>query len=217
MGGAAVDVDVGAVWTVADHGDIEVRAGENFFGDVAGGAVGTVDDDVIVAAVDAHELIEVVGVGVDGFGNLGIAADVSAAGFGDLHLALECCFDGSFLVVAQLAAAGAEEFDAVVFKWIVAGRDDGAGEGLELAHEEGDGWRWHDAGADDLDADGGEAGGQRALEHLSGDAGVAADDDDAGLAAVFFEEDAAGGLSEFHCEFGGEHAACLATHAVCSK
>ena len=172
---------------------------------------------MIVAAVDAHELIEVIGVGIDGFGNLGIAADVSAAGFGDLHLALERCFDGGFLVVAQLAAAGAEEFDAVVFKWIVAGRDDGAGEGLELAHEKSDGWRWHDAGADDLDADGGETSGQRAFEHLSGDAGVAADDDDAGLAAVFFEEDAAGGLSEFHCEFGGEHAAGLATHAVCSK
>lgn len=118
MGGAAVDVDVGAVWTVADHGDVEVGAGENFFSDVAGGTVGTVDDDVIVAAVDAHELIEVIGVSIDGFGNLGIAADVSAAGFGDLHLALERCFDGGFLVVAQLAAAGAEEFDAVVFKWL---------------------------------------------------------------------------------------------------
>ena len=70
-----------------------------------------------------------------------------------------------------------EELDAVVLKGIVRGGDDHAGVGAQAAREKGDTRRRHRPDQQHVDTHRADARGERALEHVAGEARVLADDD----------------------------------------
>ncbi len=76
--------------------------------------------------------------------------------------------------VVELVAAAGEELDAVVGHRVVRGREHHAEVGAERAGEVGDAGGRQDAEQEHVDARRGEAGDDRSLEELPGDAGVAA-------------------------------------------
>ena len=168
VGGAATDVDVGAVRAVADRDHLGAEPLERRRRDARVGAVGAVDPDpealellsealdhmVDVTAVDDVEVVDPPLVRVPG-------------SFAEQRL------DLLLRVVRQLLPVAVEELDAVVLRRIVGGRDDRA----EIECEQGDGRRREHAREHGIPAGRGDAGREGALELAARAARVAADQD----------------------------------------
>ncbi len=96
-------------------------------------------------------------------------------------------FDGRFRLIGELEALAAEDLDAVVLEGVVGGGDDDARIGPHAVGEKGDPRRGDHADHDGVDAHGADPGDEGILQHVSGEAGVLADDD-LGNMSLFLEE-----------------------------
>ena len=90
----------------------------------------------------------------------------------------------AFDFVAELEAVRPEQLDAVVVERIMRGRDHDAEIGAHRARQHADRRRRNRAGEQHVHADRGEAGNQRGLDHVAGEAGVLADEDAVAVIAV---------------------------------
>jgi hypothetical protein len=96
--------------------------------------------------------------------------------------------------VGELHPIRAEELDPVILEGVMGGGDHDAEVGAQTAGEHGDGGRRQRPGEDHVHARAQEAGGQRLFEHITGEAGILADEHLMAVAAAGEHE--AGGLSE---------------------
>ncbi len=78
-------------------------------------------------------------------------------------------------LVGQLGAIGAEEFNAVIRKWVVAGADDHTQRRALRTGQVGDTGRWQGPEQHDIDAGRIEPAFQCAFKHIARNAGVLAD------------------------------------------
>ena len=141
MEGAAVVVDVAAVGSDVEQGDVAAQSGEELGGDGCRSAVGAVDDDAQSGKVEAgdgvEEELDVIG------RERGIVFNERQRnGIGRGHvggMVQDFVFNGQFERIGELEAVAAEELDAVVVPGIVGGGDDDAGAEAVGAGEKGDG------------------------------------------------------------------------------
>src|SRR5690606_2786219 len=128
------------------------------------------------------------------------------------HRLINLALDFQLDIVRQLGAFAGEKLDAVVLVGIVRGADDNAGLGVECAGQVGDGGSGHRAEQRYIRARRNEAGLQRRLEHIAGNARVLADDD---LAATGAGKHLAGRPAQLEYEFGIDRPlADRAAHAI---
>ena len=179
VGGAALEVDVHAVGLFVDEVGLDLEAGEEVRGRGRSGAVGAVDEHPQSAQIvldRGGQMLDVLVFKV--FHAVDPLADVPALldGHGvrgedlGLHPFLQC--------VGELVAPAVEDLDAVVLKGVVAGGDDHARVRLHLDGEVGHRRGGDGAQGHHVAARGGDAGDQRALQHVRGYAGVHADGDE---------------------------------------
>src|SRR6185437_8146592 len=102
--------------------------------------------------------------------------------------------DLAFDLVAELEAVGPKQLDAVIVVRIVRGRDHNAEVGAHRARQHADRGRRDRTGEQHVHADGGEAGNQRGLDHVAGQAGVFTDQNTVTVFAVL--EDQARSLTD---------------------
>ena len=121
--------------------------------------------------------------------------------------------DLGLLRVVELGAVGSEELDAVVGVGVVRGRDDRGEVEAEAADQHRGAGRGKHPAEQSVPAGGGDAGGQRGLEHLARLARVADDQD----LRDFGSGDARRGAAEGRGELGREELAGDAAHAVGSE
>ena len=142
------------------------------------------------------------------------ALGAAELGRGELlrQVALDQLLDLALDLVGELEAVRPEQLDAVVVVRVVRGRDHDAEVGAHGAREHGDRRRRHRAGQQHVHADRGEAGDQRGLDHVAGEAGVLADQHAVAVLAAL--EDQAGGLPDLEREFGRDHAVGAAANAI---
>jgi hypothetical protein len=187
-GRADLVVDVEAVRLDADLEDFGAQFPQRRRRHLVGRAIGAIEHDAQAAEVDA--------LGQGALGEFDVArlrrlvamrpADVAAF---DSLLEQSLSISSSISVldlVGELVAVGAEQLDAVVVVRVVRGRDHHAQIGAQRARQHGDGGCRHRAEQVDVHAHGGEAGGERALDHVAGAARVLADDD--AVALLAFDE-----------------------------
>ncbi len=202
IGGADFAVDVEAVGLNADWKDFGAEFEQCLGGDLVGGAVGAIDDD---AQAGQPELARERRLDDLDIARLGIVDPVGAAkvrrGGETLiertgHQRLDC----DFRFVRELVAVRSEQLDAVVGIMVVAGGDHHAKIGAQAAGEHGDAGRRQRAEQHHVHALGGEARGQRRFQHVAGEAGVLADDDEVAARPVAAEI-AGGGHAQPHRHF----------------
>ena len=128
------------------------------------------------------------------------------------EIGIEQRLDLGFDLVAELVAVRPEQLDAVVVERIVRGRDHHAEIGAHRARQHADRRRRDRAGEQHVHADRGEAGDQRGLDHVAGQAGVLADQDAMAVFAVL--EDQPGGLTDLERQFRGNDPVGPAANAV---
>ena len=114
--------------------------------------------------------------------------------------------------IGELVAVRAEQLDPVVLERIVRSRNHHAEIGAERPREHRDGGRRHRSEQIDVHPDGGEAGGQRALDHVAGAARVLADHD--AVAVLAFDEVQPRRHPDLHRELRRQLVARASTNAV---
>jgi hypothetical protein len=172
---------VAAVRRVVEHLDVGAEAAEDLRRRAVRRAVGAIERDPAAAQVEAGEaLVQRAQVVLQRALQRADAADRRGGGaVGRLQRALDLQLDG----VGQLEPVAAEELDAVVAVRVVRGaQDDAEVERVATDQERRAGRREH-AAEQRFAAGGGDARGDRGLEHLAGLAGVA-DDEHAGHGGV---------------------------------
>ena len=198
---AAVNVDVQAVRRV--RGDIGVRAQriEDAFRDHPGAAVGAVKADPHALVGVGGQANEIADVAVAPGGVIDSAADALAMGEGQLaHFAVEIFFDLVEDGFLHFLALTVQELYAVVVIRVVAGADHYAAVEIVHAGDIGDAGRRGDVQQIGVGARGRKTGGQRALVHIAGAAGVLSDDY---FGAAFFAVIPAEKAAYFICVVGG--------------
>ena len=125
--------------------------------------------------------------------------------------------DGLLLRVGQLAAALAENLDAVVLIGVVRRRNDNACVGLILCAQPCHGGRGDDPQQHHVDPHGGQPGRHRLLQHVGGGARILADDHLAARTPVRLCQRQGGRLADAHCKFTGQLHAGDVAYAVGSK
>ena len=86
--------------------------------------------------------------------------------------------------IGELHPIRAEQLDTVILEGIVRGRNHDPEVGPEAAGEHGDGGRRQRPGEHHVHAGAEEAGGQRLLDHVAGEAGILADEHLVAVAAA---------------------------------
>ena len=177
VGGSAVGVDVVAIGRIIHHEGLGAQGFEDTLGNLPCRAVGYVQTDLdSLEAVFAHA-DQVTDVTVPAVHIVHSSADVTAAGDGDINLAVDEFLDFKNRFFVHLLAAAVEQLDAIVIIGIVGRGDHDTA--VEIIHP-GDvsnrrcGGHVHDIC---VRAAGHEAGAEGIFEHIAGTAGVLADDD----------------------------------------
>ena len=184
VGGTGVVVDVDAVGLIVDHISLCAQGFEYQPGNVPGGAVGAIQAHFYALEGIHSQADQVANVSVTAGHIVHSAADgiLLCVGQGGPLLAKEIQFsvkvgfhqfDGGFF---HLFAVAVDEFDAVIVVRIVAGGDHHTA--VEIIHP---GHIGHGGGGGDVEqisvcAGSGKTGGQSVLKHITGAAGVLADD-----------------------------------------
>ena len=140
------------------------------------------------------------------------AAEIVAFGQTLAQIGIEQFLDFAFDLVAELVAVRPEQLDAVVGVRVMRGRDHHAEIGAHRARQHADRRGRDRTGQQDVHADRGEAGDQRGLDHVAGQAGVLADQDAMAVLAVL--EHQPGGLADLERQFGGNDPVGPAANAV---
>ena len=206
VGRADARVDVAPVRLVGVRGDGGAQAAEDLRRDLVGGAVGAVEEHLDAAQVEVAEaLVQAAQVVL-----LRAVEGVDAADGGAGDGLVEALLDLRFGRVVELEPVAAEELDPVVLVRVVGGRDDGGEVEAVLADQQRRRGGRQDATEQHVPARGGDAGGERRLEHRAGLARVA-DDEHARLVLAQPADD---GVAEAERQVGGEHIAGGAAHAV---
>ena len=176
MGGAHIAVDVQTIGRAADAHHLGPELMQYGRRDLVGSAMGRIDHDL--------QTLEGQIAGKRGFAKL----DVTAGGIveaprlaqvgrgGPLRRLVQGGLDLALPVVAEFAALGAEELDAVVLERVVAGADHHAQTGALGAREIGHAGRGQRPQQHDVNACRIETRLQRALEHVARYAGVLANE-----------------------------------------
>ena len=217
MGAAHTGVDVLSVRLHADKGTLCAQTGEQLPGYCCRGTVGAVDADVQAGQVAVDGLIQVVGVILDAVGAVGHAAHIVAGGQLEARaLIVDIGFNFVLHLVRQLVAGAGENFDAVEFHRVVRRRDDHAGVGVVLAHQIGHGGSGDDAQTLNVRAHAAQTGGQGSFQHITGLAGVLADED-TGLVASAAGQHGGSAASDEHRHLTGQVCTSHAAHTVGTK
>ena len=201
---ADIAVDVRAVGLDAHGDDFRAQFPDRAGRDLVRRAVGAIDYDLeaVEAHVARHRLLHRVDVAPAGIVDPARAAD--PVGADEEGLLRHQRLDRHFRLVRQLVAIGAEQLDAVILERIVAGGDHHAEVGAHLAGEERNGRRGQRPGHDHVHADAGEAGDQRAFDHIARQARILADHDPVLVPAA--QEMRTRRLADLHRDLGGHHA-----------
>ncbi len=175
VGGAAAVVDVAPVGLGAHGLRLGPQAAEDLRSHAVGGAVGAVQQDLQPTQVEAAEAqLELAQVVAGGPVQLAYPAD--GAGH-RVRPGRHALLDPALGVVGELGAVGAEELDPVVAVGVVRGRHHGRDVEPVAAQQQRGARRGEHSAQQRVAAPGGDAGGQRCLEHLARLAGVADDQD----------------------------------------
>jgi len=180
MLGAAVFVDVGAVRLIETGRHFGSQFQKGLGGDAVGGAVGAIQLDLhpFQGVFLGEGALQKDDVPVPGpFDPVGLAQFLG----GGVEVVHEVFQDQLFYLqlrfVGELVAVVGEDLDAVVLIGIVGGGDDDARIGPHALGEKGDARRGHDPHHDGVHPHGADAGNQGVFQHITGNAGVLADDD----------------------------------------
>jgi hypothetical protein len=164
-------VDVAAVGLDGDRVDIRAQPPKDLGRHAVGGPVGTVEQHAQAAEVETREAqLELAQVVARGTVELTQPADAGAG-------LVEAPLDLGLLVVADLHALASEELDPVVAIRVVRRRHDGGHVEPVAPHEHGRAGSGQDAADQGVAAPGGDARSERGLQHLTGVARVADDQD----------------------------------------
>ena len=180
MGGAALVVDVHPVGVGVDHISAELgEAVEQTGGSGVGGAVGAVHQDTQSGQVTGDGALQMVDVVQGGLlRHIAHLADLRSRLAGHVVVGKEDdVLDLLLQLVGQLEALAVENFDPVVLKGVVAGRDDDAGVRLLVHRHPGHPRGGQSAQVQHIGSGGAQSRDQRALQQVSGDPGVLADGD----------------------------------------
>ncbi len=158
-----------------------------------------------------------VGVVLDAVGAAGHAAHIVAGGQLEARaLIVDVDFNFVLHLVRQLVAGAGEDFDAVEFHRVVRRRDDHAGVGIVLAHQIGHGGSGQHAQTLHVRTHAAQTGGQGSFQHITGLAGVLADQD-AGRWPVLPVSTAAAPRPIFIASLTGQVCTSHAAHTVGTK
>ena len=140
-------------------------------------------------------------VAIHAIGTCGDAANATAFGAWCVLIAEHEALNRDLGLVIELVTVAVDEFDTVVFKRVVGGRNDDAKARTKLRTEHGHSRGGKLTDKNDIGSGGIQACGERGFQHFSGSAGVAAQDDLRTLPALgFATEHDGGGLREAHDE-----------------
>ena len=201
VGRTAILIDVHAVRFVADGNHVGAQFPQRAGRDLVGGAIGAIDHDAQSGEIDVArqralgEFNVAVLHAVDALG----AAKVVALGQLLVQFGIEQVLDLAFDLVRQLEAVWSEQFDAVVGIGIMRGGNHHAEIGAHRAHQHADAGRRDRAGQQDIHTHGREAGDQSGFDHVTGQAGVLADQHAVPMLAIL--ENETGGLPHFERQF----------------
>jgi len=203
--GAEARVDVEAVRLVADGNDFRAQFMEHVRGDMVGGAVGAIDDDLQATQV---QLVREGALAKFDVTALGVVEALGAAQLVRRHAGhgrIERRLDFQLHAVGQLGALAGKELDAVVLVGIVRSGNDHAGRQAQRPRQVGNGRRRHGAGQHHVHAGGRQARFQRRFQHVAGNARVLADQyGRMRLAALRLGQHRAGCIAEAHDEIGSD-------------
>ena len=175
VGCTHVLVDVHAVWSATDGGDLRAQFTQDRGGHLVGRAVRCIDDQLQAFERQIcwkHTLAKF---------NITPGGVVQSPGFAQMRginpgrLLLQHGFHVALPGVGQFAALGAEKLDAVIRKGVVAGADDYAQCGALCPRQKSHTGRGQGAEQNHIDTGGIEAALHGALEHVAADARVFAD------------------------------------------
>ncbi len=172
MSRATAFVDVAAVGLIGDHRHLGAEPPEDLRSGLEGRTVGTVEQDPPPAQADLREAaVELAQIVLQRAVQRSDATDSPARhrGLGQRRL------DLVLGVIVQLVAVGAEQLDPVVLIRVVRGRDHRRHLQTVTAQEHRSGGRRQDTAQQRVAPSGGDAGGDRGLEHVAGFPGVADD------------------------------------------
>ncbi|MPM58484.1 hypothetical protein SDC9_105315 [bioreactor metagenome] len=190
MGGAAAGINVDSVGVMVD--DVRLKAGEPGKQPGGGGrgrAVGAVGQNPQAGKSSLHRGDQMVQISLQQR-RIGIRdpAQQLVGLEGNGGVGAHNRLDGLLQRVGKLVALGIENFNAVMLKGVVGGGNDNTRVGLGGGGHPSHGWGGHHAQPQHVGARRAEAGGQRALQHIRGNARVLANGKQRPCALLFLRQ-----------------------------